>query len=108
MIDCEPFPGAAEAAHDFVADEEDAVAVADLAESLEISVRRNDQAIGAGHRLDENRRDGVATFVREDLLDLGETSRGECRVAVALAIEMTAVFVWIEKTNDAGDAGLVR
>src|SRR5206468_12153830 len=97
MIDCEPFSGAAEAAHDLVADEEDAVAVADLAQSLQISVRRYDQAVRAGDGLDENRRDGVPTFVREDLLDLRETSGGECRVAVALAIEMAAVLVRIEE-----------
>ena len=108
VIDGEPASRSAEAAHHFVGDEEDAVAVADGAQALQVAVRRNDEAVRAGDGLDEDRGDGVRTFVREDLFDLVEAAAREHLVGVAFAVEVAAVFVGIEEADHAGQAGLVR
>src|SRR5947207_2916217 len=107
MIGGEPFSGSAEAAHHFVADEEDSVTIADLAQALEIAIRRDDDAVRSCDRLDENRGDGLRSFVHQCLFDLVEAATREHLVAVALAIEMAAVFVGIEKANDAGKSWFI-
>src|SRR6185295_18580738 len=95
-------------AHDFVADEENAVAVADVAKTLDVTIGRNDDPVRTGHGLDEHRGDGVRPFVHEDLFDLVEAAPREHGVTVTLSIEMAAVFVGIEESNHARDARLVR
>src|SRR4051812_222451 len=107
MIGGEPAAGPAEATHDFVADEENAVTIADRAQALQVTVGRNDDAVRAGDGFNENRGDGVAAFVSDRFLDLVEASLHELRIAVAVAIEMAAVFVRIEEAHDARNAGLI-
>jgi hypothetical protein len=53
--------GAAEAGDDLVEDQQDAVLVADLAQALQVALRRHQHAGGAGHRLDDHRGDGEAS-----------------------------------------------
>ena len=66
----------AEAGDDFVEDEEDAVAVADLAQPLEIAVGRNEHAGRSGDGFDDHRGDRVAAVVANDLLErVGEAAR---------------------------------
>ena len=55
----EPAPGAAEAGHDLVEDQQDAVPVADLADRLEIAVGRRDDPVRPRHRLEDHRGDRV-------------------------------------------------
>ena len=61
---------AAEAGDDLVEDQQDAVLVADLAQPLEIALRRDQHAGRAGHRLDDDRGDGRGVVQRDDALEL--------------------------------------
>ena len=70
MVDGEPLAGATEAAHHLVGDHHDAVAVADLAHTLEIAVRRDEDAVGAHHRLEDEAGDGVAALVHDHVFQL--------------------------------------
>src|SRR5205814_9740926 len=108
IVLCKPPARSAQSAHVLVAHQQESVAIADIAQALKISIGRNDQAVGARHSLDENRGDGVRAFVHEGFFDLRETSRRECRVAVAFAIEMAAIFVWIEEADDGRDRKSTR
>ena len=78
----------AEAGDDFVEDEQDAVAVADLANALEIALRRNEHAGRTGDGLDDDRGDRVdapcfATIVLERVGELGAVRRLSARERVA-------------------------
>jgi len=57
MLDGEPLSGAPESCHHFVRDEDDAVAVADLADALQVAGWRHHDARGAWHRLEDQRRE---------------------------------------------------
>ena len=57
VLEREPAAGAAEAGHDLVEDEDDAVLVAQRADALEVAGRRDEDAGGAGHGLEQDRRD---------------------------------------------------
>ena len=61
---------AAEAGDHLVEDEQDAVPRADLAQPLEVALRRHQHAGRAGHRLDDHRRDGRWIVQREQALEL--------------------------------------
>ena len=61
---------AAEGADHLVRHEQDVVAVADLADALEVPGRRREAATGVLHRLEEDRGDGVRPFELDRLLDL--------------------------------------
>ena len=69
MVDREPAAGPPEARHDLVADHEDAVAVADLADALEVPVGRDEDAVRADDGLEEDRGDGVRALVADDVLE---------------------------------------
>ena len=62
-------PGPPEAGHDLVGDHEDAVAIADLADALEVTVRRDEDAVRADDRLEEDRGDGLRALVADDVLE---------------------------------------
>src|SRR5919197_2135571 len=66
----EPATGPPEAGHDLVENEQDAVPVADLADRLQVAVRRRDDPVRPGDRLEEHGGNGVRTFVLEDLLQM--------------------------------------
>ena len=68
--------GAPEARDDFVEDQQDAVLVADLAQSLEITLRRQHDAGGAGDGLDDDRGDGRRIVQRHQAFEIvGELRR---------------------------------
>ncbi len=46
--------------------------VAEVADALEVAVRRDEDAVGAGHRLEEEGRDVLRPFELDDLFDIGE------------------------------------
>ena len=58
MVDGEPLAGPAKTGHHLVTDHQDAVAVAELPHPLEVSVRRNQDAIRPGDRLQDEARNG--------------------------------------------------
>mmetsp|Transcript_6064 Transcript_6064/g.24216 ORF Transcript_6064/g.24216 Transcript_6064/m.24216 type:complete len:373 (+) Transcript_6064:1199-2317(+) len=62
--------GAAEAGDDLIEDQQDAVLVADLAQPLQIALRRNQHAGGAGHRLDDDGGDGRGVVQRHEALQV--------------------------------------
>src|SRR5260370_1457445 len=59
MVDGEPPARAAETGHYLVADHQDSVPVAELAHALEITVRRDQDAVGPDDRFEDERRDGL-------------------------------------------------
>ena len=94
VIDGEPLAGAAEARHDFVGDHQDAVLVAELAHAFEISIGRNENAVGAGHRLEDEGGDGLRAFELNGFFDHGEGGLGGFPSALDAVI-------WIEHVHDA-------
>jgi len=99
VLDAEPLPGAAEAGHDLVDDEEDAVPVAERAEPLEVAGRRDDEPGRPDDRLEEDRGDVLRPLVPDDLLDVRER-------LLDVVAEERPVRVGVEEVDDAGDAGL--
>ena len=61
---------AAEAGDDLVENQQDAMRIADLAETLEIALRRQNDAGGAGHRLDDDGGDGRGVVQRHQALEI--------------------------------------
>ena len=59
VVDGEPAPGPPEAGHDLVGDHQDVVPVADLADALDVAVGRDEDAVRADDRLEEDRGDRV-------------------------------------------------
>ena len=100
MVDREPLSRPAEAGHDFIGDQQDPVLVAELAQTLEESGRRDDETRVADDRLEQDRRDVLRALVPEHLLDVRE--RGLRGRAV-----WGAVRIGVEEADDTGDAGLV-
>src|ERR1019366_4948898 len=68
VIDGEPLAGAAPAGHDFVGDEQDAVAVTDFADTREVLGRRHKDAVGADDGLEDDGRD--VALIADHVLDV--------------------------------------
>jgi hypothetical protein len=66
----EPAARAAEAGHDLVADEEDPVTVAHLADRLQVAVGRHDDPVRPDDRLEDHGGDVMRALVLEDLLEV--------------------------------------
>ena len=96
-----PATGAPEAGHHLVADEQHAVAVADLADRLQIAVGGHDDAVGAGDRLEDDGSHGVRPLVLENLLQMGAAGAYWARVRVTRG---AAVCVRVEHAHDTGHA----
>ena len=62
--------GAAEAGDDLVEDQQDAVPVADLAQALQVALRRHQHAGTAGHGLDDDGGDGAGVMQRDAALQV--------------------------------------
>ena len=63
-------PARSKPGEDLVEDEQDAVAVADLADRREIAGRRHEDAVGAGHGLEDDGGDRLRPFVLQELLEV--------------------------------------
>jgi hypothetical protein len=101
VVDREPFARAAEPRHDLVGDEENPVAVAEGAHPLEVAVGRDQDAVGAGDRLEDERRDGCWALELDGLLQVGQR-----RLRVVERAERAVVRV--EHVDHADQARLVR
>ena len=117
----EPAPGAAEAGQDLVEDEQDAVAIADLADRREVAGRRHEDAVGAGHGLEDHGGDRLRPLVLQDLLQVrtaggdgavvgvpGGRVEGVSAVPVVDMPGGAAVRVRVEHAHDARDRRLGR
>ena len=96
----EPLAGAAEAGHHLVADEQDPVPVARLADRLQVPVGRDDDPVRAHDRLEDDRGDGVRALVLEDLLQVRRAGADRARIGMAGG---AAVGVRVEHAHDPGD-----
>ena len=93
----------AEAGDDLVEDQQNAVLGADLAQLLQIALRRDQHAGRAGHRLDDDRGDGRGVMQRDDALQLV----GEFRAMLRLAAR-EGVLRQIVRVRHVVDAGQQR
>jgi hypothetical protein len=100
VVDGEPAASPTEPGHDLVADHEDVVARADLADALEVAVRRDQDPIGAHDGLEEDGRDRVGALVADDVLEALEALLDRARLLLAPA-------VGVRVAHDAHEAGLV-
>ena len=94
----EPLAGAAEARHHLVEDQQDPVAVADLAHALEVAVGRQDDPVRARDGLEDDRGDRVGALVLEDLLEVRRARADGARIGMAGG---AAVGVRVERAHDA-------
>ena len=81
------------------------MAVAGLADRLQIAVRRHDQPIRPDDRLHDHGGDRLRVLVLEDLLKVRRARADRARVGMT---GRAAVRVGVEHADDAGDAGLGR
>ncbi len=86
VVDGEPPPGAPEAGHDLVADHQDVVPRADLADALDVAVRRDQDAVRPDDRLEEDRRDRVGALVADHVLEALQALRDRARLLLAPAV----------------------
>ena len=99
----EPGPGATESGDHLVDDQQDVVAVADLADAPEIRFRRSLHAVRLHDRLGDERRHVVGAF----MLDLPLQKVGtEREVRLFVHAERVAVAAWSGDQRIAGNAGL--
>ena len=103
MLAGEPPSGAAEAGHHLVENEQDAVAVAHLADRAQVAVRRHDDPVRARDRLEDDGGDGFRVLVGEDLLEVRSARADGARIRVAGG---TAVLVRIQEPDDSRDPRL--
>jgi hypothetical protein len=76
MVHGEPLAGPPEPAHHLVGDHHDAVARAEITDALQVPLGRDQDAVRAGHRLEDERRDRLGPLELEGLLEQAERRRG--------------------------------
>ena len=103
----EPPPGAqaAEADHDLVGDVDDAVAVAQFAHTRQVSGRRDEHAVCAHDRLDDDRPDRRGPLEDDRLFEVRECALG--LLLGRVGVERRAVVVGAEEVHDRRVGGLV-
>ena len=84
---------AAEAGDDLVEHQQDAVFVADRAQSLQIAFRRRKHGGRTGHRLDEYRGDGVVAVQRHQTLEFVRKMRAPFRLALRERLLLAVIGV---------------
>jgi hypothetical protein len=67
VVDREPFASAPETGHHFVGDQKNAVLVAKITQALQISVRRDENAVRACNWFDDQRSDRLSSFKLDHL-----------------------------------------
>ena len=81
----------AEAGDDLVEDQQDAVAVADRAQPLQIALGRRQHAGRAGHRLDDDGGDGRGVVQRDDAFELVGEMRAPFRLAFGEGLMLAVI-----------------
>src|SRR5580658_664270 len=99
VIDGKPRTSPSKARHHFISDHQDAMLVADLAQPLKISIRRNQNTVGSRHRLENERGDGLRTLKLNGLFDHGERRLSRFPTALDAVIR-------VEHVNHARNARL--
>src|SRR5207249_7017276 len=99
--DLEPTTGPAEAGHHLVGDHQDLVPIAQLADTLDVTVGRDEDAVRAHDRLEEDRRDRVRALVADDVLEAAQALLDRARLLLAPAMG-------VRVADDADEAGIVR
>ena len=97
VIDGEPLAGAAPAGHHFVGDQQHAVAIADFAQAREVLGRRNEDAVGADDRLDDD--GGHIALVADHVLDV--VGAGDVAGGIGV-LDGAVVAVGLRRKDDAG------
>ena len=69
VVHREPLARAPEPAHDLVGDQHDPVPGAELAHALQVAIRRDQDAVRAGHRLEDERGDRLGALEHDLLLE---------------------------------------
>ena len=100
LLEREPFAAATEAGHHLVADHHDAVAIASLADALEIAVGRHEDAVGADDRLDEDGCHRVAALDHQHVVEVVE--RPLALLGLTGRVERAAICVRAPELDDAG------
>lgn len=104
MLDGEATPGAAEAGHHVVGDQQDAVAAADVGDRRPVLVDRRDAATGrSDDRFRDKGRDRVHASLGNQPLEVGGAGHGAARVA---ALEGTAQAVARRRLRRVGEPRL--
>src|SRR6185295_14814481 len=96
-----PFAGAAKAGHYFIGNQQDAVLVAQRAQSLHVTIRRNQDAVRPDYGLDDYRCDCLRAFEFKNLFGARQNFFGRVRTFLNAVIE-------VGNAKDAGDPGLRR
>src|SRR5256885_5820690 len=105
VVTGEPSAGTAEATHDLIEDEHDAVAVTDFAHGLQVAVGRHDDAVCSRDRLQDEGSYLIGALILDDLLEM----RGALAYGACTTIRMsrgTPVAIRVERSNYARDSGL--
>src|SRR5262249_47015802 len=89
--------GAAEARHHLVENEQDAVAIAQLANAGQITVGGNDDPVRAGYRFHHDRRDVLWPFILDHLFHVAQALE---RAGRLIAAKPAAIVVRIEHAAD--------
>ena len=107
MLEAERLAGPAEAGEDLVGDQQRALAVAGLAHHRPVLGRRDQDAVGAGHRLEDERGDGRRALP-SSCIELAEVAGALAVAGRELLAERAPVAVAVEGVDHAGHAGLER
>jgi hypothetical protein len=82
VVDGKPFTGPPESRHHFVGNHHDAVLVAKRPDTLHVAIGRDENAIGAGDRLDNDRGNRLRSFEHDEFLEVAH--RLVCRILLAI------------------------
>src|SRR5262245_60775898 len=96
MLDGEPGPRSAEPGDHLVGDQQDAVAIAQLAEALEVAVRQRKAAGRPGYRLDHDSGHGGGVLQLQLALQRLQTLNATGRI---LQPEVAAIAVRVEEAD---------
>ena len=105
MLKREQFAGASPAAHDFVADQQDAVLLQECLESLEITLRRRQDAVSASDGLNEHRRNVLRSLVLDHFFQVLQVVGDDFLVG---ASEAEFIGLRVHDAHHTGHAGLRR
>src|SRR5215213_1145155 len=99
VIDREPLSGTTETSHYLVSDQKNAVLVTKSAQALHVTVRRNENAVGADNGLDDQRGDRLWSFKLQHFFST-------CKHFFSRVPTFLNAVIVVRETEHAGDAGL--